>query len=200
MQNRLSARQYECLTLTRLMSDKEIAHHLNISESTVKKHVFEACQRLEVNRRKAALAKLERFVPGPTSNPIPPCSVIVPDDLVETGESNGQSATSSPVDLERSGRSNGAPDKTAGARSSQATLVEGPQRGRSDNEPGGDIARVASDSSASAGGRLGYKPPPASAFIRLVLIVVSMAVTALVFSAISSVVIRDQHRIQTAVR
>ncbi len=59
MPARLTPRQEECLRLTRLMTDREIAARLGISEPTVKKHVIEACQRLGVNRRKAALAILE---------------------------------------------------------------------------------------------------------------------------------------------
>jgi DNA-binding CsgD family transcriptional regulator len=55
----LTPRQEECLRLTRLLTDREIAAQLGVSEPTVKKHVLEACQRLGVNRRKAALAILE---------------------------------------------------------------------------------------------------------------------------------------------
>lgn len=60
MPSRLSARQEQCVRLTAFRTDKEIAAHLGISEATVKKHVHEACQRLGVNRRKAALAILEQ--------------------------------------------------------------------------------------------------------------------------------------------
>ena len=56
----LSARQAQCIRLTAFRTDREIAAHLGISEATVKKHVHEACQRLGVNRRKAALALLEQ--------------------------------------------------------------------------------------------------------------------------------------------
>ncbi|MBA4803540.1 MAG: helix-turn-helix transcriptional regulator [Brevundimonas sp.] len=59
MPSRLSARQEECLRLTAFLTDKEIAARLGLSEATVKKHVHEACRRLGVNRRKAALALLE---------------------------------------------------------------------------------------------------------------------------------------------
>ena len=54
----LTARQEECLRLTTYRTDKEIAVALGLSEATVKKHVHAACQRLGVNRRKAALALL----------------------------------------------------------------------------------------------------------------------------------------------
>ncbi|QTC90999.1 helix-turn-helix domain-containing protein [Brevundimonas goettingensis] len=76
MHPRLSARQEQCLRLTAFRTDKEIAAHLGISEATVKKHVHEACQRLGVNRRKAALALLDPIVPdtseGPAVEPKPP--------------------------------------------------------------------------------------------------------------------------------
>ena len=60
MSQPLTARQEECLRLTRLMTDRQIAAHLGVSEATVKKHVLEACRRLGVNRRKAGLALLEQ--------------------------------------------------------------------------------------------------------------------------------------------
>ena len=69
MHPRLSARQEQCLRLTAFRTDKEIAAHLGISEATVKKHVHEACQRLGVNRRKAALALLDPIVPDPSDAP-----------------------------------------------------------------------------------------------------------------------------------
>lgn len=58
MRSVLSARQEECLRLTAFRTDREIAAVLGISEATVKKHVHEACHRLGVKRRKAALAML----------------------------------------------------------------------------------------------------------------------------------------------
>lgn len=70
MPPRLSVRQEQCVRLTAFRTDKEIAAHLGISEATVKKHVHEACRRLGVNRRKAALAILEREEPGRPSDPV----------------------------------------------------------------------------------------------------------------------------------
>jgi DNA-binding CsgD family transcriptional regulator len=64
MSQKLSARQEECLRLTAFHTDREIAALLGISEATVKKHVHEACQRLGVNRRKAALARLSGPAPS----------------------------------------------------------------------------------------------------------------------------------------
>ncbi len=69
MHPRLSARQEQCLRLTAFRTDKEIAAYLGISEATVKKHVHEACQRLGVNRRKAALALLDPVVPETVAEP-----------------------------------------------------------------------------------------------------------------------------------
>lgn len=78
----LSARQEECLRLTAYRTDREIAALLGISEPTVKKHVHEACQRLGVNRRKAALAILDAGEVGTgiveTVAPSLPAAVAVP--------------------------------------------------------------------------------------------------------------------------
>src|SRR5688500_14428110 len=100
----LSARQEECLRLTAFLTDKEIAARLSLSEPTVKKHVHEACRRLGVNRRKAALALLERKVPGGTKDPMadgaPPgfsaATGTESDDVI-----SGQGASS--LDVGRSG-------------------------------------------------------------------------------------------------
>lgn len=200
MPERLSARQVECLTLTRLMSDKEIAQHLQIAESTVKKHVYEACQRLGVNRRKAALAKLERFVPPPTSHPIPQTSGLQSGDQVETGGCYEQSPLSAEMVLGRFRERDSIIAEGARARSSSPVSSEGASGGRSDDEPTRTLKRSVGSSVAAAEPRFGYKPPPSNAYIRLILIVVSMAITALVFSAISGIVATDQHRIQTVAR
>lgn len=74
MRSVLSARQEECLRLTAFRTDREIAAVLGISEATVKKHVHEACQRLGVKRRKAALALL---APVATSG-LTPAPALVP--------------------------------------------------------------------------------------------------------------------------
>ena len=69
MSSGLSARQEECLRLTAFLTDQEIAARLGLSETTVKKHVHEACRRLGVNRRKAGLALLERSFAGQDDEP-----------------------------------------------------------------------------------------------------------------------------------
>jgi DNA-binding CsgD family transcriptional regulator len=71
MPPRLSARQEQCVRLTAFRTDKEIAAYLGISEATVKKHVHEACQRLGVKRRKAALAILDQSGSDHPNDPIP---------------------------------------------------------------------------------------------------------------------------------
>lgn len=81
MPNALTPRQEECLRLTRLLTDREIAARLGVSEPTVKKHVLEACQRLGVNRRKAALAILEGLDPDALAAP-------VSDPVVQHGDSD----------------------------------------------------------------------------------------------------------------
>ena len=89
MSQRLSARQEECLRLTAFLTDKEIAVQLGLSEATVKKHVHEACRRLGVNRRKAALALLERNVPGHTKDPIGDDGRSSADDSLDRESDNG---------------------------------------------------------------------------------------------------------------
>lgn len=77
----LSARQEECLRLTAFRTDREIAALLGISEATVKKHVHEACQRMGVKRRKAALALLaptEAALAAPLARPSAPRPSPVP--------------------------------------------------------------------------------------------------------------------------
>lgn len=69
MPTALTPRQEECLRLTRLLTDREIAARLGVSEPTVKKHVLEACQRLGVNRRKAGLAILEELDQATSAEP-----------------------------------------------------------------------------------------------------------------------------------
>lgn len=72
MRSVLSARQEECLRLTAFRTDREIAAVLGISEATVKKHVHEACHRLGVKRRKAALALLAPGEPTLAGAPVAP--------------------------------------------------------------------------------------------------------------------------------
>ncbi|CAN5227668.1 hypothetical protein BH10PSE1_BH10PSE1_33780 [soil metagenome] len=88
MPPRLSARQEQCVRLTAFRTDKEIAAHLGISEATVKKHVHEACRRLGVNRRKAALAILDQNGPRHPNDPMVETIQTPPDRPLE-GETEG---------------------------------------------------------------------------------------------------------------
>lgn len=54
----ITERQEECLRLSAIMTDKEIARALGISANTVDKHIREATRRLGVSRRKEALRLL----------------------------------------------------------------------------------------------------------------------------------------------
>lgn len=106
----LSARQEECLRLTAFRTDREIAAVLGISEATVKKHVHEACQRMGVKRRKAALAMV-------TSNDASPPPPALTHPAIETTE-----------------------------------------------------ALEVAPAIAVATGRLGYRPPPRSPYVRMLMI------------------------------
>lgn len=125
MRSVLSARQEECLRLTAFRTDREIAAVLGISEATVKKHVHEACHRLGVTRRKAALAMLTPAdAPGlnPTPVPAPPPSVqaapvqVAPVQVVAAAPA----ATAQPAPVARLGYR--APPRNALAR---AAMIAG---------------------------------------------------------------------------
>ena len=167
----LSARQEQCLRLTAFRTDKEIAVHLGISEATVKKHVHEACQRLKVNRRKAALALLEPIVPeqgrtspspAPQGYPKHPMAGVVAEDDTSTGE--------------------------------------GPHLEERNTDPGNRGGRAASTPALgsglkddSSGSRLGYRSPPQSPILRVVLVVVmTLILAALVVTAV--VMLGDMHK------
>lgn len=140
----LSARQEQCLRLTAFRTDKEIAAHLGISEATVKKHVHEACQRLGVNRRKAALALLDPVAPG-----------------------DAEMASS----------------KTPEASSKQPEVVLGAPNL---DTPSTSTAAVKDD------GRLGYRVPPNSPVLRVLLILVlTIVLAALVVTLV--VMLGDMH-------
>jgi DNA-binding CsgD family transcriptional regulator len=168
MHPRLSARQEQCLRLTAFRTDKEIAAHLGISEATVKKHVHEACQKLGVNRRKAALALLDPIVPdpGPVAHgdvaggyPKHPMAAAAPVAHALAGDDRGESeADEQERDATRVGRTAGRPAGESAAGSAGGVIST------SARNAGGDEA---GDGSA----RLGYGVPPRSAFLRIVLIV-----------------------------
>ncbi len=199
MAQRLSARQEECLRLTAFLTDKEIAAQIGLSEATVKKHVHEACRRLGVNRRKAALALLERNVPDPTKDPIATLEAAASCDPVVTESDHGSSGQdASTLDVGRSrgragrvqpaggGRSGaGASDARTGGRRGAGeparTAATGPERGMGDG-PGGSPGE-------DPGRRLGYRPPPTSWSLRLLILFVIVVVTAVMMKAVAELVI-----------
>jgi DNA-binding CsgD family transcriptional regulator len=195
MSQRLSARQEECLRLTAFLTDKEIAVRLGLSEATVKKHVHEGCRRLGVNRRKAALAILERKVPESTKDPMaenPPTGV---SGSVVTESNNALSNQgASALDLGRPG---------SRAERVQPARPERSRAGSPDERPGG--RRGASNPSrASATGaergvgdgsggnpepRLGYRPPSRSWGVRLLILAIIIVVTAVMLKAVADLVL-----------
>lgn len=58
MQQQLTDRQRQCLSLASMMSDKEIARELGISPHTVSLHIRTAMKKLGVSNRRAALRLL----------------------------------------------------------------------------------------------------------------------------------------------
>jgi DNA-binding CsgD family transcriptional regulator len=185
MHPRLSARQEQCLRLTAFRTDKEIAAHLGISEATVKKHVHEACQRLGVNRRKAALALMDPIVPerrkassstgaaaGYPKHPMArrtPDHHAVRDREQDIDEGDGQGGAAGSPRLPEGDRTGPVPMDGRGLLSGHA--------GR-DNRP--------------EHGRLGYRLPPGNPFLRAVLIVgLTIVIAALVVTLVT--MLGDMH-------
>jgi DNA-binding CsgD family transcriptional regulator len=194
MSQRLSARQEECLRLTAFLTDKEIAARLRLSEATVKKHVHEACRRMGVNRRKAALALLERNVPGP-KHPIGDGDRPAVDAALDRESDHGiDKYAASPLDLGGSGGRAGRVQPDGGERSRPESPAEGTGGRRGALEP----ARVAATGAErglgdGAGGsperRLGYRPPPRGWGVRLLILFVIVVVTALMMKAVADLVL-----------
>ena len=201
MSQGLSARQEECLRLTAFLTDKEIAARLGLSEATVKKHVHEACRRLGVNRRKAALALLERNVPEGTKDPIgerlpSPSS----PDRVRESEYRDAEQTPSTLDVGRSGSRAGRvqpgrdgesaerlSDAGAGGRRgtgvAAGAVAAGAERGLGDGADGGPERR------------LGYRPPPRGWGVRVLIILVMVVLAAVMMRAIADAVVAYQRQV-----
>lgn len=198
MSQRLSARQEECLRLTAFLTDKEIAVRLGLSEATVKKHVHEACRRLGVNRRKAALASLERNVPGP-KDPIGDRAGSAVDasldretdhgiaqyaaSPLDVGGSGGRAGRIQPDGRERSGAQS-SDEGAAGRRDagrSPGTAAAGSERGLG-HSPGGGAEREPER-------RFGYRPPPRSWPVRLLILLVIIVVTAVMLKAVADLIL-----------
>ena len=195
MAQRLSARQEECLRLTAFLTDKEIAARLGLSETTVKKHVHEACRRLGVNRRKAALAILERNVPDPTKDPIAAPDALASSGAVVTESDHGSSVeAASPLDVGRSGSRAGRVQPAGRGRSAAGPSDAGTGGRRGAGEP----ARTAAAGSERGLGdgpggrpdrRLGYRPPPASWGVRLLIVAGLVILCALMMKAVADMVL-----------
>ena len=195
MEQRLSPRQEECLRLTAFHTDKEIAARLGLSEATVKKHVHEACRRFGVNRRKAALALLERIVPDPTKDPIASPGVPAFSDSRVTETGNGSSdQDASPLDMGRSGGRAERIQPSGGGRSGPGASYAGTGgrrgTGQSARAAATGVERGLGD---GAGGgtepRLGYRPPPDSWGVRLLIIAGLVVLCALMMKAVADMVL-----------
>lgn len=179
MHPRLSARQEQCLRLTAFRTDKEIAAHLGISEATVKKHVHEACQRLGVNRRKAALALLDPIVP----------------ESRKASSSTGAVAGYPKHPMAREGREDhafrngqGGFDEGEGQGGGASSARHRGAGGTGQVPPdGGAISpRPADRNDSPEHGRLGYRVPPGNPFLRAVLIVgLTIVIAALVVTLVT---------------
>ncbi|MDP2765495.1 MAG: helix-turn-helix transcriptional regulator [Brevundimonas sp.] len=194
MPQRLSARQEECLRLTAFLTDKEIAVRLGLSETTVKKHVHEACRRLGVNRRKAALALLERNVPGP-KDPIGGDGISPADASRYREIDNGlEQYAASPMDLGRPGGGAGRvqPDGSGSSGSRSPAEVPGGRRGGIESA-GTAAAGVERGLGDGPGGRperrFGYRPPPRSWVIRLLILLLALVLAALLIKAVADLLV-----------
>lgn len=195
MSQRLSARQEECLRLTAFLTDKEIAGRLGLSEATVKKHVHEACRRLNVNRRKAALAILERNVPDPTKDPMAKAAGIgVSGSPVTESDDGISNQDASTLDVGRSG---------SGAQRVQSPGSERSGESASDARAGGRRGTGESPRTAATGterrlgdgpggspeGRLGYRPPPRGRGLRLLILLLTLVLAAVMIKAVADLVV-----------
>lgn len=196
MPARLSARQEQCVRLTAFRTDKEIAAHLGISEATVKKHIHEACQRLGVNRRKAALSILEQNRPGYPNDPMDDGADSAPSAGFEGDHSHGNiRRTAAALELGRPG--NGVrPSKPNGTGPSLARAsVASAQIGGDDDLAGGPVDLASGRGPAGvATAVLGYRPPPRGSLVRLILIAVTALVIAALLIAVGGLV-SDFHHI-----
>ena len=194
MSQRLSARQEECLRLTAFLTDKEIAAQLGLSEATVKKHVHEACRRMGVNRRKAALALLERNVPGP-NDPIGGDRPSAVDASLDMESDHGiERYVASPLDVGGSGGRAGRVQPDGGERSGPQPPAARPGGRRGAVEPEGTAAAGAERGVGDGPGRgperrLGYRPPPRGWGVRLLILLVIVVVTAVMLKAVADLIL-----------
>lgn len=195
MPPRLSARQEQCVRLTAFRTDKEIAAHLGISEATVKKHIHEACQRLGVNRRKAALAILEQNGPGYPNNPMPKAEDLRSISPFEGEDDHGGIRwAAAALELGRPG--DGA--RPAGIESARPSAARTSAEAFEERGPEGYANRTA-DGLAGYGGSggpdaiLGYRPPPRGSLLRLTLIALGALVISTTLIAVAGMVSDFHH-------
>lgn len=195
MSQRLSARQEECLRLTAFLTDKEIAVRLGLSEATVKKHVHEACRRMGVNRRKAALALLERKVPEP-KDPIggDEVSPAVHSPVREIDYDGPEEHATSPLDLGGFGSGAGRlqPDGIEPSRSQPSAEGTGGRRGAGQparTSAAGAERRLGDGPGRRPERRLGYRPPPRSWSLRILIMIMIIVVTAVMLRAVADLIL-----------
>jgi len=194
MSQRLSARQEECLRLTAFLTDKEIAVRLGLSEATVKKHVHEACRRMGVNRRKAALALLERNVPGP-KDPIGHATASVADGSLDRESDHGiEQYAASPLDVGGSGGRARQVQPDGAERSGPQPSAQGAGGRRGTGRPEGTAAAGAERGLGDGAGgrperRFGYRPPPRSWAVRLLILLVIIVVAAVMLRAVADLIL-----------
>ena len=194
MSQELSARQEECLRLTAFLTDKEIAVRLGLAEATVKKHVHEGCRRLGVNRRKAALAILERNVPEATKDPMAEREprVVCGSAATESGDVVTNQDPSA-LDVGRPGSGAGRVQSPGAGGSGAGASVAGAGRRRGAGESAGAAAAGAERGLGDGPGgrperRLGYRPPPGGIGPRLLLIVLAVVLAAVMIKAVADMV------------
>jgi hypothetical protein len=181
--------------LTAFRTDKEIAAHLGISEATVKKHIHEACQRLGVNRRKAALAILEQNGPGYPNDPMAAATAEGPDARSDGGSHHGKfHEAAAAVELGRSGIGAGQVERVeAGqpaARASVATVEDRVGLGLAGGSARNDSDRRDPDLSNP----FHYRAPPRGSLLRLTLVALAaVLISALLLSA--GALVSDFHHV-----
>lgn len=198
MPPRLSARQEQCIRLTAFRTDKEIAAHLGISEATVKKHVHEACQRLGVNRRKAALAILDQMGPGP-NDPIAETVTPRSDEIVEGKSNNGQvGGPAAAMELGRAGNRAGSAGNGGSGPSGAAAHDARPEGrgGRGDIVDGPSDIRPVDGGAAGANARFGYRAPPRGSLLRLILIGVTAVILVAMLVTVGGLVSEFHHVVE----
>lgn len=197
-------RQLECLRLSAVMTDKEIARHLKISESTVSHHISAAMRRLGQPTRRAALRSLGGF-PLDSSSPI---ALQRPDEQLDppfNGDTDGPIRTetqTASLDMAESRTGALQLGRDASSVDGGAPFLDRSVPDHTDRRalhPAGTYAHHPGD--ARPTGRYSwYRPAPASALARLIIILALAALCALAVPTLLQLVATNQHRWQAADR